>query len=155
MFTNEWLIANSFLGKWTAIATFSGYRCKLSCLKFSLSWIIYLFWVSNFFSLCEVEFCWSKMCPGHAVILLSIFSFISLINQGQSAGSSEMKNFEASFNWDSRGYVFYCPCMGKWIFRCGNYYVYPPCMCTFSIPFFEHFLWYWQGEFNSPEFLVF
>ena len=80
------------------------------------------------------------MCPVHAVILLYICSFISLINQGQSAGPSEMKNSEASFKWDPRGYVFYCPCMGKWIFRCGNYYVYPPCMCIFSIPFFENFL---------------
>ena len=111
-------------------------------------------YLSYCFSLCGVEFYWSKMCPVHAVILLYICSFISLINQGQSAGPSEMKNSEASFKWDSRGYVFYCPCRGKWIFRCGNYYVYPPFMCIFSIPSFENFLWYWQGEFNSPEFLV-
>lgn len=53
------------------------------------------------------------MCPVHAVILLYICSFISLINQGQSAGPSEMKNSEASFKWNPRGYVFYCPCMGR------------------------------------------
>ena len=58
-----------------------------------------------------------KMRPDHASILLYICSFISLINQ---ALPSEMENSGAGFTWDSRGYVFYCPCMGELIFRCGQ-----------------------------------
>ncbi|PFX25598.1 GDP-fucose protein O-fucosyltransferase 1-like [Stylophora pistillata] len=50
------------------------------------------------------------MHPDRANVPLYICCFILLLNQ---VLPSEMENSGASFSWDPRGYVFYCPCMGR------------------------------------------
>ena len=58
------------------------------------------------------HFCPSKMRPrpDHASVILFLSYFISLLNE---VLTSEVESNGSSFTWDTRGYVFYCPCMGR------------------------------------------
>jgi len=50
------------------------------------------------------------MRPDHASVILLLSYFFSLLNQ---VFTSEVESNGSSFKWDTRGYVFYCPCMGR------------------------------------------
>lgn len=45
------------------------------------------------------------------VSILLCFSFLFMLLNESS--SSEVESNSSDFKWDPKGYVFYCPCMGK------------------------------------------
>lgn len=50
------------------------------------------------------------MNPDHVRILLCFSFLFMLLNE---SSSSEVESNSSDFKWDPRGYVFYCPCMGR------------------------------------------
>lgn len=109
------LVTNRYLGK-RRLHSFSGHLCKNSC-RHLLIYRLFIFF--DLISLASItgylpealHFCLYKMRPDHVSVILFLSYFISLLDQ---VFTSEVESNGSSFTWDTRGYVFYCPCMGRW-----------------------------------------